>query len=180
MKHSRNLISKSVFARSTVTLFAALCCISATASAAEPKYTMTTIKDLAHGATIDAGKYEQAIEKITAIDDDVDTFFRNTNLCVAYTKTGNLDDALLACDSAVEQVDNVSFDQMSFAPKSFERRMRSKYLAVSLSNRGVLHALMGDVELARRDFVEALSSGTYKKVVKINLARLDKGEAKKV
>ena len=124
MKHSRKLISNCAFPRSIALLFTALSCVSATASADEPVYTMTTIVDSAHGAEIAAGKYEQAIEKIAAIDDDVDTFFNNTNLCVAYTKTGNLDDALLACDAAVEQADSISFDRRSYLSKSFTGKMR--------------------------------------------------------
>jgi len=180
MKHSRKLISNYAFPRSIALLFTALSCVSTTASADEPAYTMTTIADSAHGAEIAAGKYEQAIEKIAAIDDDVDTFFNNTNLCVAYTKTGKLDDALLACDAAVEQADSISFDRRSNLSKSFLERSRRKYLALALSNRGVLRAATGDIDLARQDFVEALSVRERSSVAKTNLARLDKVEAKKV
>lgn len=179
MKHSRKLISNCAFPRSIVLLFTALSCASATASADEPVFTMTTIIDSAHGAEIAAGKYEQAIEKIAAIDDGVDTFFYNTNLCVAYTKTGNVDDALLACDAAVEQAASMSFDRRSEFSKSFQDRSRREYLALALSNRGVLRAATGDVELARQDFVEALSATARLSVVKTNLARLDKVEAQK-
>lgn len=180
MKHSRKLISNCAFPRSIALLFTALSCVSATASADEPVYTMTTIVDSAHGAEIAAGKYEQAIEKIAVIDNDVDAFFNNTNLCVAYTKTGSLDDALLACDAAVEQADSISFDRLGYLSRSFKERRRSEYLAMALSNRGVLRAATGDVELARQDFVEALGVRARSSVAKTNLARLDKVEAKKV
>jgi len=84
MKHSRKLISNYAFPRSIALLFTALSCVSTTASADEPAYTMTTIADSAHGAEIAAGKYEQAIEKIAAIDDDVDTFL-TIPTCVSRT-----------------------------------------------------------------------------------------------
>jgi tetratricopeptide (TPR) repeat protein len=141
---------------------------------------MTTIVDSAHGAKIAAGKYEQAIEKIAVIDNDVDAFFNNTNLCVAYTKTSSLDDALLACDAAVELADGIRFDRRSYLSRSFKEKRRSEYLAMALSNRGVLRAATGDVELARQDFVEALGVRARSSVAKTNLARLDKVEAKKV
>ena len=180
MKHSRKLILNRAFPGSVALLFTALSCVSATASADEPVFTMTTIIDSAHGAEIAAGKYQQAIEKIAVIDNDVDAFFNNTNLCVAYTKTGSLDDALFACSAAVEQADGISFYRLGYLSRSFKERRRSEYLAMALSNRGVLRAAMGDVELARQDFVEALSVRARSSVAKTNLVRLDKVGAKKV
>ena len=180
MNHSRRLISNRAFSRSIPLLLTALSCVSVTANADEPAYTMTTIIDSAHGARIAAGEYEQAIEKIAALDDDADMFFNNTNLCVAYTKTGNVADASRACDAAVEKADSMAFDRHSDFPRSSQERMRRTYLALALSNRGVLRAATGDVDLARQDFVEALSVRERSSVAKTNLARLDKVEAKKV
>jgi Flp pilus assembly protein TadD len=177
MKHSRKLILNRAFPRSVALLLTALSCFSATVSADETAFTMTTIIDSAHGAEIVAGKYEQAIEKIAAIDDDESKFFNSTNLCVAYTKTGNVADAVLACDTAIEQANSMSFDRQSYLSRHAQERMRNKYLALALSNRGVLHAATGDVELARQDFVEALGVSARLSVVKTNLARLEKGKA---
>ena len=176
MKHSRKLISNCTVPRSIALLFTALSCVPVAASADEPAFTMTTITDSAHGAEIAAGKYEQAIEKITAADAD-GTYFNSTNLCVAYTKTGNVVDALTACDAAIEQANSMSFDRQSYLSRHAQERMRNKYLALALSNRGVLHAATGDVELARQDFVEALGVSARLSVVKTNLARLEKGKA---
>jgi hypothetical protein len=179
MKYSQGLISKSVTARSLVALFAVLSCVSAQASADEPAFTMTAIIDSAHGGEIAAGKYAQAIEKIAAINDG-DAFFNNTNLCVAYTKTRNLYEAKVACELAVEQADSMTFDRRSDLSKSAQERARRKFLAMALSNRGVLLVVTGNVELAHRDFVKALSIGNHTKVVKVNLARLGEVEAEKV
>ena len=96
MKYSRKLLSNYKFSRSITLLFTALSCAPAIASADELAFTMTTIIDSAHGQEVVAGKYEQAIEKISALDEDVDSFFISTNLCVAYTKTSNVADALFA------------------------------------------------------------------------------------
>ena len=83
------------------------------------------------------------------------------------------------CSSDLEQADSISFDRLGYLSRSFKKRRRSEYLAMALSNRGVLRAATGDVELARQDFVEALSAGARLSVVKTNLARLDKVEAQK-
>jgi hypothetical protein len=73
----------------------------------------------------------------------------------------------------------MSFDRRSEYSKSFQERLRREYLALALSNRGVLRAATGDVELARQDFVAAQSARARLSVVKTNLARLDKVEAQK-
>jgi len=177
MKRLRKLISNRKYPRLVALLLTALSCVFVTANADEPAFTMTTIIDSAHGAEIVAGKYEQAIERIAAIDSDQSTFFNSTNLCVAYTKIGNVADAVLACDAAIEQANSMSFDRQRYLSRHAKERMRSKYLALALSNRGVLHAATGDVELARQDFVEALGVSARSSVVKTNLARLEKGKA---
>ena len=82
--------------------------------------------------------------------------------------------------AAVEKAEKMSFARRNSLSKSGQKRVRKTYLALALSNRGVLHAATGDVELARQDFTAALSIKTSSKVTKLNLARLGEVEAKKV
>lgn len=180
MKYAKRLISLNTVPGMYMLLTTALCGASAAASAEEPAFTMTTIIDTAYGEEVAAGKYVQAIGKITQTKGKVDAFFESTNLCVAYTKTGNVDEASLACDAAVKQADGMSYDRRIDLPKSYQESIRKKYLAMALSNRGVLHAVTGDVRLAHQDFVEALRFKKHTTVVKTNLARLGEVETEKV
>jgi Flp pilus assembly protein TadD len=50
------------------------------------------------------------------------------------------------------------------------------YLALALSNLGVLHAARGSTDIARRTFREAVELDTGLPAPRINLARLAKGE----
>jgi hypothetical protein len=48
-----------------------------------------------------------------------------------------------------------------------------RYMALALSNRGVLHVVQGDVELARQDFTVATELKSGIAALAKNLARLD-------
>jgi tetratricopeptide (TPR) repeat protein len=181
MKKHRKTISKKAAVRMTALMSTALLCSTAASAAEELTYSMTTIIDSPHGSRIAAGNYEQAIEKIAAIENrarstDVDSFYNQTNLCVAFTKLGNIDDALSACDAAVEMAGSVRFVRMSQLSTKSQKRKRNDYLAMALSNRGVMYAVKGEIELARKDFVDAMDARTNSSSAKANLARLGKEE----
>ena len=129
----------------------------------DPVYTMTVIVDAAHGSKVAAGKYERAIKKITATKSSRDAYSKHTNLCVAYTKTGALDEAISACEAALTALRD-------------GRKQDRVYRALALSNLGVLHAAKGDTDIARRTFREAVELETGLTAPKINLARLAKQE----
>lgn len=153
-------------------LLAAGAGFSVAANADEPVYTMTTIVDAAYGSKITAGRYEEAIEKITAKHDLTGRFSSNTNLCVAYTKTGNAEKALAACDRAVALASEMAFERGTGLPRSAQQRKRNTYLSLSLVNLGVLHAVNGQRKAAHAYFTEALKVGSLKRVARVNLARL--------
>ena len=95
-------------------------------------------------------------------------FFASNNLCVAYTKSGDLDSAKLACDEAVR-----------LAPTEETVAMRStatidrRYRALALSNRGVLRALAGEDASAREDFEAAINLKGGLSAPERNLAYLE-------
>ena len=138
-------------------------------------YTMTVIVDAAHGSKVAAGKYTRAIEKITASKRSGDAYSKQTNLCVAYTKTGALDKATTACEAALAiMLDGGKSRSTYFAPATANKLDRV-YLALALSNMGVLQAAKGSTDMARETFLEAVGLDTGLSAPKINLARLAKG-----
>ncbi|HSN51798.1 MAG TPA: hypothetical protein VLS87_04655 [Woeseiaceae bacterium] len=147
------------------------------AAEADEVYTMTVIIDAAHGGKVAAGKYERAIEKITATKRSRDAYSKQTNLCVAYTKTGALERATAACEAALAiMLDGHKSRSAYFVPAQAEHAERV-YLALALSNLGVLQAAKGSTDKARKTFLEAVELDTDLSAPKINLARLAKGEA---
>ena len=138
-------------------------------------YTMTVIVDAAHGSKVAAGKYERAIEKITAAKRGSDTYSKQTNLCVAYTKTGALDRATTACEAALAIMLDARKPRSTYLAPAQAEKLDRVYLALALSNLGVLQAAKGSTDMARARFLEAVELDTELPAPKINLARLAKG-----
>jgi tetratricopeptide (TPR) repeat protein len=132
---------------------------------------MTVIVDAAHGGKVAAGKYERAIEKITASKSKRDPYSKQTNLCVAYTKTGELDKATEACEAALALTLDSRSPRRSYLGAAQARKADRVYMALALSNLGVLHAAKGSPEIALRTFREALELDTGLSAPKVNLAR---------
>ena len=58
---------------------------------------MTIIKNVSYSQKVARGDYDEAIEKLTARKyRGRETYASKTNLCVAYTKSGDLDNAQVA------------------------------------------------------------------------------------
>jgi hypothetical protein len=75
----------------------------------------------------------------------------STNLCVAYTMKGEIDAAEHACGEALTRARSADH-----ASRSSGRRVtQGEATARALTNRGVLHAVVGDALLAAADFREA-------------------------
>ncbi len=137
--------------------------------------TMTVISDNAFGRTVTEGKYEQAIDRITRNGRRIPKRFADqTNLCVAYTKTYEIEKARIACDAAISFVEQRG--ARAWRGTWYESAAVRAYqsdLAVALSNRGVLLAATGDADLAERDFVAAIELETaLTSTVENNLERL--------
>lgn len=162
--------------RSLVLAASLVACAPLAAQETDPSYTMTVIIDAAHGGKVAAGKYERAIEKITASKSNRDPYSKQTNLCVAYTKTGELDKATEACEAALAMTLETRSPRRSDIGSARSGRADRVYLALALSNLGVLHVAKGSPEIARKTFREALELETGLSAPKVNLARLAKDE----
>lgn len=171
-------------ARSTIAAACAsvmfLCSASALhAEEQELYYTLTAIEDVSYGEDVVAGDYDVAIEGIlSSAKVHRGSFAAQTNLCVAYTRSGDFEKADVSCDAALVALTKRSRPSIATGIDSFKsRRVREKYLALALSNRGVLRAVTGKAGLARRDFVRATELKFSLDVADVNLARLGKGNA---
>jgi Flp pilus assembly protein TadD len=83
----------------------------------------------------------------------------------------NLEGAKNVCNSAVTEIET-SLSRKFARNNSAKAKTYRKFLAIALSNRGVLHALAGDSELARGDFRDALELEARISAPEVNLARL--------
>lgn len=141
----------------------------------DPRYTMTVIRDVAQGSSVVKGDYEKAVARITGRRVALNPFAGFTNLCVAYAKIGKIDEADDACDTALAIVRDPNWEHRSGVMTGYGERTRRKYLALALSNRGVLHAIRGDESAAEQSFDEAIELDQRNTAPRVNLARLEAG-----
>ena len=108
-------------------------------------YKMVVIAEDALAAPIQAGTLTTALSA-AATQQVPDPYARQMNLCVAYSKEGDIDKAKDACHKAVTLV-----RQSSKRPAELQRELRS----YAYSNRGVARLLSGDNIGALADFQRA-------------------------
>ncbi len=139
-------------------------------------FTMAVIIGEAHGSKVEAGQYEQAIERITKSGRRApEDFADQVNLCVAYAKTRDIRKASTACDAAVAKVKKQE-NRVSRIRNDRNKEVRTyrANLALALSNRGVLLAATGDTERAKQDFLAAIDLQTQDSwIFENNLSRVD-------
>lgn len=120
---------------------------AAVTAAHEPqdKFEMTVVRDAAHGHMITSGEFASAIEKLSSGKyRSSEKFYAANNLCVAYTMTADFDAAADSCAKAV--------DMMAEKQATDDSGVVARFHAIALTNRGVLNAMSGANELARKDF----------------------------
>ena len=154
--------------------------IAAGSVQAETPYVFTAIDTTIHGVDIVNGRYDRAIARIRK-DGKADlNFSESTNLCIAYTYSGDVTNAKKSCDRAVKiaRVTNgmPRFSSGWHAPS----RMRAEDmdLVIALSNRSVVHATNGEYALAIEDLREADALKPQLRAVSQNLAMLTKVAAR--
>lgn len=145
--------------------------LTVNAHAAETTYEMLSYIDSPSGRRLATGDYERAIEVAvkrahTGVGEK--RLVENTNLCVAYTLTGNYAKARESCEAAVEIAKLV--DDSRF-PRGAPRLAYET--AKAMTNRGVLKALTGDMGGAATDFREATAMSGAPTAPARNLAHLE-------
>ena len=172
MEMSRKRSRFSLVSTPVLVLAAAFSCAPVSAQDAQPVYTMTVIVDAAHGQKVAAGKYDRAIAKITAKRFTSDAYSDHTNLCVAYTKTGEIEKATVACEAAVSAMRKKPMVKSRSYIPTHQVVTNRMYLALALSNLGVLDVVKGEPEAAREKFEEAIALDASISAPKVNIARL--------
>lgn len=160
-----------------VVLATALGVLMSTAIAGEkaPKFTMTVISNESGSSKVLKGDYASAVERITSGKKTSRTGFASlTNLCVAYTKLGEIERAGEACEAAVQLVrkrrgERAHSGRLDDATATADR----SDLAIALSNRGVLFAARGEWDRAFDDFEASHDLDVSLRAPSTNLARLD-------
>ncbi|MEM1174111.1 MAG: hypothetical protein AAGA33_03410 [Pseudomonadota bacterium] len=166
------------FASRCILLLAALG-VANVATADVAGYTMTVWTDAAHGGRVLSGDYTRAIEKLTRSTTRLSKDYEGqTNLCVAYAKSGELEKAIASCDQAVAMIEKGLLDiaDSRFVPR-FAEKQKAVALAIALTNRGVLRMAQGELEQAGADFRTAAELDTEVPAAAINLARFEASQA---
>jgi tetratricopeptide (TPR) repeat protein len=131
-------------------------------------YKMAVISDESQGRAILSGDYDRAIGKMT----NKPLRFRGRfALCVAYAKTKDLQKAIQACDAAVADVTSQVSKNRLMANNKHPAMRRD--LAIALSNRAVLFAIQGNLEMAQVGFEEAIKLSIGINEPQFNLAILE-------
>ncbi|MFT6010303.1 MAG: tetratricopeptide (TPR) repeat protein [Candidatus Azotimanducaceae bacterium] len=128
---------------------------------------MVVVVDQAKGKAVLKGHYENAVAYLTK--KDADYFAQSTNLCVAYTKLQEFDQATISCDKAVE-LGGLKAEKSNRS----NQRTRNREFALALSNKGVLLAISGKTEGAAREFERAIALDTSLREPGKNLSALMK------
>ena len=166
-KHGANVLICGVAA--ALSLFA----VPAAAEQDSPRLTVAFISDAAQGATITKAQYDRAI---TVLEDaskkGVRGFYAANNLCVSYLKVGATEQAQIACDTAVQRIEQLIETAPTATRRSAFAVEYERLLAIALSNRGVINYINDKPELARKDFESAIETGSGIREAQVNLARL--------
>jgi len=141
-------------------------------------YAMTVHEDRAYGHSILKGKLDHAIKKLSANPKASARPENATNLCVAHAKARNLDKAIAACDVAVAELTSKKIAIEKHPNRYDELRISVQTdLSIALSNRGVLFAVKGEHDKARKNFLSALQLEHDRSRAEDNLARLNSVES---
>ncbi|MCG9695502.1 hypothetical protein [Shewanella sp. Isolate11] len=149
----------------TLELIAAgiLLTISSTAFAdfEKSQYKMVVIEDTPGVEALQSGDVAHGVQMTQSAEaDELDTYTRNLNLCVGYTKLAQFNEAEKACSAAVDGALHTSL--------AASKEIR----AYAFNNRGVMKLMKNDNLGALADFkraVEAKENSIYKH----NLTRLE-------
>lgn len=137
----------------TIGVATGMACYSNAAEAAERAFEMKAYVDYPGGREVISGDYAAATQAASRNADKTGEagMIANTNLCVALTKSGQLAKADAVCTKAVTLAERSGIA----APRLQYGNDNRRYVAIALSNRGVLKAVSGDPLAATRDFRDA-------------------------
>jgi hypothetical protein len=137
------------------------------------RFVFTAFSDAAGGADVVAGRYRAALEELKDRPQAMalESSSINTNRCVAYSMTLQLQRARAACDAAVRAAEEQRV--LPSARWSVTRASEDdESTAVAYANRAVLHWMLHDETAARADLAKAQQLWPHAGFVARNLAAL--------
>jgi hypothetical protein len=133
-------------------------------------FALTAFSNGAAGPALLGGDYNTAVRELSANVHTLEADSLNTNRCVAYSMTRQLQAARSACDAAVHEAQEaISTLPVSMAWARGEYR---DYLALAYSNRAVLNWLSNDSAAAQADLKKAASVAPKADFVARNMTAL--------
>jgi hypothetical protein len=166
-KHSSNVLICGVAAALS------LLAVPAAAEQEDAQLTVAFISDAAQGKSITKEQYTRAIVDLEdETEKGVRGFYVANNLCVSYLKTGEVEQAQLACDAAVERIQQLIEKSSKSARRGLFAREYGRLFAIALSNRGVINYINDEPELARDDFESAIEMDSSVRQALVNLTRI--------
>ena len=151
----------SKFASIIVTGLLLTCASNVFAAAESTRYKMVLIENMPGVDAIQSGDPMEGISLTeSAKRSAIDTYTRNLNLCVGYTKMSKFEIAEKACSEAVKMAVNA------------DTLPSMKMRAYAYNNRGVMKILSNDSQGALEDFKKA-AKATHEPIYKQNLLRLE-------
>lgn len=150
-----------------------LIAVPAAAEQDNPRLTVAFISDAAQGNSITRKQYDRAIAQLKDnTQEGLRGFYTANNLCVSYLKVRDTEKAQVACDTAVERIQNLVNKMAGSARRSMTVPEYERLLAIALSNRGVINFVNDKPELARHDFESAIETDSGVREAQVNLARI--------
>jgi hypothetical protein len=152
---------------------AALGIAAGSVQAEDAPYVFTAIDTTRHGADVVNGHYDDAIMRIRGKSDTETDFSESTNLCIAYTKSGDAANGIANCNRAVDIARRKNgMRRIGGVYATFSGHGKDLDLVIALSNRSVAHATNGDYAMAFEDLQEANALRPYLRAVPRNLEAL--------
>jgi len=167
--YSRN--SRKPIQALQLALAAALLAGSAAHAADEPRtFELTAFSNGKGGTALVSGDYNSAVRALSTHVNGLDADSVNTNRCVAYVVTRQIEAARIACNEAVRDAQQ----QISSMPisMSFARSDYRDYLALAYSNRAVFNWMSNDTAAAQSDLKKAAAVAPKAEFVARNVTAL--------
>lgn len=140
-------------------------------AAEQPRtFELTAFSNGTAGSALVAGDYSNAVQQLNSHAHPLDSDSLNTNRCVAYVVTRQLEAAHAACNAAVRDAQQA----LTTLPMSlsYARSEYRGYLALAYSNRAVMNWLLNDSASAQSDLKKAEAVAPKAAFVARNLTAL--------
>jgi len=169
--------SRNIRSAKSIPAVALACALASGAALADGahRFVFTAYRDAAGGSEVVSGRYGAALQVLQdrAPTLAVDTAAADTNRCVAYSMSLQLQKARSACDAAVLAARERRNQSPAWWSWSGDADGDGELVAIAYANRAVMDWMVHDEAAARKDLVMAQQLSPRADFVARNLAALD-------